>query len=112
MRLLLSFIILLILSGGNVQAADSVQISADEWATPRSGERIVSMPGLAPLIHDYLQQTDARLVMSHPGGEQGSLWAEELRAWLVALGIDSEHVVLEPGSARADVITLMLDIRK
>ena len=36
------------------------------------------------------------------------LWAEELRSWLVALGVDSSRIEMQPGTASPDAIELSL----
>jgi hypothetical protein len=90
-----------------VSAEESSQIiSADEWARPRSGESLVEMPALADTVRDYLASNDRRISIRHPQGEEGVLWAEELRSWLVALGVPSADIVLSPESTRIDAIEL------
>ncbi len=51
-------------------------------------------------------QRDRRILIRHPRGEEGVLWAEELRGWLVALGIPSQDIALGPASSRVDAIEL------
>lgn len=91
-------------------AAESVEIlAADEWARPRTGESLVQMPALKRTVRDYLVQNDQsgrRIVIRHPRGEEGVLWAEELRGWLVALGIPSADIEVSPESTRIDAIEL------
>ena len=93
-----------------VSAAGSVQIiTADEWARPRSGESLVQMPALKRTVRDYLSQNDRggqRILIRHPRGEEGVLWAEELRSWLVALGIPSADIAVSPESTRIGAIEL------
>ncbi len=93
-----------------VSLAESVQIiTADDWARPRSGESLVQMPALQRTVREYLSRSDARgqrILIRHPRGEEGVLWAEELRSWLVALGIPSADIAVAPKSPRIDVIEL------
>ena len=101
-----------------VCSAESVQvISAEDWARPRSGESLVRMPALKRTVRDYLDQKSdqkssqnnrrgQRIFIRHPGGEEGVLWAEELRGWLVALGIPSTDIAVSPESSRIDTIEL------
>jgi hypothetical protein len=90
-------------------AKDVEIIAADDWARPRSGESLVQMPALKRTLRDYLaerQQNGTRIVIRHPRGEEGVLWAEELRGWLVALGIPSADIEVSPESTRIDAIEL------
>ncbi len=93
-----------------VCSADSVQIiTADDWARPRSGESLVQMPALKSTVREYLDEENRhprRILIRHPRGEEGVLWAEELRGWLVALGIPSNDVAVSPTSTRVDAIEL------
>ncbi len=91
------------------QAASApVTINAIEWARPRHGEAITHLPGLAALVRELLDSPRNRLFIHYPGGEEGMLWAEELRSWLVALGIDSSRIEMLPGTASPDQIALTL----
>lgn len=91
-------------------AASGVIITAEQWARPRSGEGIVQLPGLGTLVEAAEGDTASRLVVRFAGGDDGSFWAEELRSWLVALGLPSTRIVLEPGLPQSD--RLLLELRK
>lgn len=84
-------------------------LTAHDWARPRSGDSLVQMPALTSTVRDYLAQRnqgERRIVIRHPSGEEGVLWAEELRGWLVALGVPSTDISVDAGSAREDAIEL------
>ncbi|QKT03092.1 hypothetical protein HUS23_04355 [Ectothiorhodospiraceae bacterium 2226] len=83
-------------------------ISAEAWAMPRHGERVLQLPAVAAALEAAAAQPDARLTVRYPGGEAGTLWAQELRGWLIALGLDSDRVELVPGAPRRDVVELEL----
>ncbi len=80
-------------------------IEAIDWARPRHGEWLVQEPALAEAM-DALQRHGGSLEIRYPGGDSGSLWAGELRAWLVALGLASEQIQLRLGAASAQQIEL------
>lgn len=67
----------------------------------------------APLA-GFLRELDMRpgqsLIIRHAGGEQGSNQAASLRDWLVARGVPSSRIRLEPAAAAAD--QLILEILK
>ena len=84
------------------QAARSVTLSAVQLAQPRTGQTIARLPGLGSLVGSFDERRGERLVMGYPAGDKGTLWAEELRAWLVALGIPAKRIMLEPDPAHDD----------
>jgi len=73
-------------------------LDAAEWARPRSGEAVAAMPTVREAVYVWAQSPGAALVIRHPRGEAGILWAEELRDWLVALGVPSADIDLRVGS--------------
>jgi len=87
-------------------AGESWQLSAVEWAQPRHGEWLVQQPALSAAVNALQQQPAAHLVIRYPGGDEGVLWADELQAWLVALGVASSRIERLPGSGSADHIEL------
>lgn len=100
-RLFLLLSIALPVSAETVWTLDST-----DWARPRHGEWLASHPPLVAVI-DKLQHTPhGVLQLRYPGGDQGALWAGELRAWLVALGVESDRIETLSGSAVAGAIQL------
>jgi len=83
-------------------------LNADDWARPRDGRSIAQMAPLPDLVAGWSAETGQRLLIRYPGGEEGLLWAYELRSWLVALGVPMEAQELVAGSHRADRIELEL----
>lgn len=84
-------------------AADApLHITAFEWAQPRSGDALLRHPALVEVVRQLQENKVALLEIRYPGGDSGSLWARELQAWLVALGVESARIRLVPGSDAAD----------
>ena len=83
-------------------------LSADEWARPRDGRGIVSMPVLEKSVQVWREQPALHLIIHYPGGEEGMLWARELQDWLVALGVPSSHIQTISGHSRKDAVTIEL----
>jgi hypothetical protein len=83
-------------------------LSADEWARPRDGQSVARMAPLPEVISSWSSEKGQRLLIRYPGGEEGLLWAYELRSWLVALGVPMEDQELVVGSHQADRIELEL----
>ncbi len=103
-------LVLLSMLLGSVAVAQPVgSITADEWSRPRHGEGLVNMPGLNAAVDAYLRQPQTQIVIHHPVEEEGLFWAEELKGWLVALGIESSSVRLVPAPVPAGVIELYVE---
>ena len=88
------------------------QVTAAEWARPRQGDLLVTYPGLKDAIQEWNQSNAGRIQIRYPGGEEGVLWAEELRDWLVALGVPSTQSETVPGSRDADSVDLVFIVRE
>ena len=106
MRLSVLTLLVLLLPLTGYPAQPVAVVTSSEWARPRNGEGITRLPGLQQVMQELLRWRDGRIVVRYPGGEEGILWAEELRSWLVALGIASSQIDLVPGAKRADTIEL------
>ncbi len=100
----------LLVSVAPVASSESVPwlLSADDWARPRDGRTVATMPPLPELVSKWSAAEDRRLIIRYPGGEDGLLWAHELRSWLVALGVPMASQELVAGSHQADRIELEL----
>lgn len=85
-------------------------VTAEQWARPRSGEAVAALPGLARLVELLDRDPSQRLVVRYASGDDGALWAEELRSWLVALGVPSAGIELETGHAEVD--SLLIELRR
>lgn len=74
-------------------SSDRIRLTRELWTCPRSGF-YVAQPD--PLIRRFNAQAEGGIVIRYARGDEGSLWAAELRAWLVALGIPSTRIELAP----------------
>ena len=105
-RDLLLVLIFLLTPVVGVAAERTVTITSAQWAVPHDGTQLLKIPGLATLVHQLDAKPGTRLQIGYPGGDAGTLWAGELKAWLVALGLGSARIEMMPGSARGDAVTL------
>ena len=102
-------ILFLLLIPSIIRAEESVWIiSADQWARPRDGQSVAQMQPLSEAVSSWSGRAGQRLLIRYPGGEDGLLWAHELRSWLVALGVPLENQELVAGSHQADRIEIEL----
>jgi len=88
--------------------ADTWSMSAEEWARPRTAQSLVTMPALTDALKGLDADPLSILLIRYPGGEEGALWANELRDWLVSLGLPSARIEIYPGQSNAGTITLDL----
>lgn len=73
-------------------------ISREEWPQIKRGIQVTQYAKLAGVVNELDRTGDGNIVVLHPGGDTGYDWANEIRDWLVALGIPSRRIALRPGS--------------
>lgn len=79
-------------------SADRYVLTAEMWARPRSGKAVLAMPPVRAAVQNLVQTPGSHLLIRYPGGDEGSIWAEELQGWLVSLGIEPILIEMLPGS--------------
>lgn len=90
-------------------AGDNAHIlTAQQWNVPRQASSILSMPALQRAMQEYQSEQASQLLIKYPGGDEGTLWAYELRGWLISLGVASAHIELIPGSANPDQLEISI----
>lgn len=105
-RIARGWCLLLGLLPGLAAAGPVLELDAAEWARPRTAESVLSMTPLREAVRTWEQMPSARLVIRHPRGEAGLFWADELRNWLVALGVPSRSIAVEAGGGLEDRVEL------
>ena len=86
--------------------AAAASITVEQWSSPRSGQSVLAMEPVAATVKTLLEVRNSHLLLSYPPGEEGSIWAAELRGWLVSLGIASERIQTLAGDAETKVLGL------
>jgi hypothetical protein len=82
------------------QAAD---LAPELWDRPRSAQAVMAQPAVQQAVAAYQVNGAARIMIIHGPRQEALLQAEELRAWLVALAVDSARLQL-----RADPFAAVL----
>jgi hypothetical protein len=101
----LPLVLALLLGATGVRAETGCEVTAEQWSRPRSAAMVVALPGVRECVARWLADPRQRLVIVHAAGEEGALWASELRDWLVALGVPGAHLRLRAvGANRARVV--------
>lgn len=101
-RLVIGSYLLLVLH----PAAAAELLTRADWPAVRSGTAIVRIPALQRVVRKFESMKQGIIVIQYPGGDRGNAWALELRNWLVALGVASNQVLLEPGSGYPDTMVI------
>lgn len=81
------------MSSGLVQA-ERLTLPSELWDRPRSAALVAAQPVLQHSVAQLLAHPAARLLIHHDGSDDGISRAEELRAWLIALAVDSKRIEL------------------
>jgi hypothetical protein len=89
--------------------AETLTLTAEHWARPRSAAYVASLPEVRRAIEIYERQPQGVIVLHHATTEEAGLWAEELRGWLVALGLPGERIVTVTELRPRD--TLRIEVR-
>lgn len=75
-------------------ANDTYTVGPELWDRPRSGSVVAEQPAVKQAVNAYLARPGARLVIHHAAGQEPLLQVEELRAWLIALAVETGRVSL------------------
>ena len=105
-KLPLSFILLFSFAGVSAEQLpqEELQLRAEQWELARNGEQLLQQPVLNKVVNTWLLKKGYKIELRYPGGEEGELWVEELKDWLISLGIPSKYLVTVRGSGEADII--------
>lgn len=104
-----ALLLLVVLCTAAAHADDERAVSAAEWSRPRSAAMVRELPGVRDCVQAWLAAPEQRLVLISPPGEEGGLWANELRDWLVALGVPSASIELRAVGTDKDRLLLRLE---
>ncbi len=103
-RSLMPWLMAILLWPSGSQAEELVYYS--DWTRVKTATSVLQLPALQRVIAQYERNDNSTIVIRYPGGDEGSAWAEELRSWLVSLGISSSDIELQPGSGVPQAIAI------
>lgn len=89
-------------------AAGTVTLRSSDWAPGQRAEQLTASAPLRTLVHALQEDDDRLLLIRHAGGAAESDRAAALRGALVALGIPSSRIRLEPAAADSGQLVLEL----
>jgi hypothetical protein len=74
--------------------AQSFVVPAELWDRPRSAASVAGLQPIRQAVAAWLAHPAARVVVHHGPAQESQLQAEEIRAWLTALALESERLTL------------------
>ena len=80
-----------------------------DWPQQRSARAVLELGPVRAVLSVFSEDGGQNVIVRHPGGDGGNAWAHEFREWLVALGVPSQFITLEPGSGRADRLMILVE---
>ena len=87
-------ILALAVSSGSNAIAQMFDVAPDLWDRPRTGGAVLAQESVKRAVLATLAQPGSQLVIHHSAAQELLVQAEELRAWLGALAIDTRRIVL------------------
>ncbi len=102
--------LLIVTAAASCESLSAELITAEDWSHPRNGVFVARLPALAAAVDQMTVRPNRKLLIRYPDGEAGVLWAQELRAWLVAMGISSNRIDIAPGSAPSSLSDDVLEL--
>lgn len=90
----LALVFLCLVSSGLVYA-ERIALPAELWDQPRSAALVMAQPAVKDSVVELLAHPAARLLIHHGDSDEYVSQAEELRAWLIALAVDSKRIDLK-----------------
>lgn len=98
-----------LISAATLAAAGSYPVSGEEWASPRSGARVLAWPGVQAAVGEWRSGNQQLLVIQHADEEEAALRALELSDWLVALGLPPAALRRRVGPTGAAALLLSVE---
>jgi len=80
-----------------------------DWPQRRSAHAVLELDPVRAVLSIFSEEGGQNVIVRHPGGDGGNAWALEFREWLVALGVPSQFITLEPGSGGADRLLILVE---
>ena len=80
-----------------------------DWPQRRSARAVLELDLVRAVLSVFSEEEGQNVIVRHPGGDGGNAWALEFREWLVALGVPSHFITLEPGSGGSDRLLILVE---
>jgi hypothetical protein len=87
-----------------------VQLPYEDWPKVRTADAVLELKPVRAVLSTFEEEAGHHVIVRHPGGDNGDAWALEFREWLVALGVPSNYIGLEPGSGASDRLLILVEV--
>mgnify|MGYP001596163115 CR=1 FL=1 len=91
--------------------AQTYNLPIDFWLAPRSGQAVRAEAQLQQALTAYLQSERTRIRVHHQKRDESIAQAEELRGWLIALGVEAARIELTDENPLDAIKLEIMDIR-
>ena len=119
-RLLLAFAMASGFGGGLFAQADvpagapvtllEMPLRYQDWPERRNARGVLKLDSVRAVLSVFSEEGGQNVIIRHPGGDGGNAWAFEFREWLVAFGVPTHFITLEPGSGGADRLLILIEV--
>ncbi|MBZ0093531.1 MAG: hypothetical protein K8F27_15090 [Sulfuricellaceae bacterium] len=106
MKLHQGLLAFLLFSSAMAGAAENFIVPNDLWMLPRSGTLIAQQPEIRQAVDIYLAQPDIKLIIHHGLRDEDTVYAEELRSWLLAMAVEPARIELRNDLAANSPLTI------
>ena len=86
-----------------------MELRYQDWPQRRSAYAVLKLDQVRAVLSVFSEEGGQNIIVRHPGGDGGNAWALEFREWLVAFGVPSLFITLEPGSGGADRLLILIE---
>ena len=93
----------------NAQSEFEIRIALYEWPQVATADAVLQIPQLRQAVLRLFDSASSTLIIRYPGGDAGNNWGESLRAILISLGIESERILLQPGTGIEDTLLVIVN---
>ena len=80
-----------------------------DWPQQRNTHAVLELDPVRAVLSVFSEERSQNVIVRHPGGDGGNAWALEFREWLVAFGVPSHFINLEPGSGGVDRLLILVE---
>ena len=81
-----------------------------DWPERRSAHVMLELDPVRAVLSVFTEERGQNVIVRYPGGDGGNAWALEFQEWLVAFGVPSHFITLEPGSGGADRLLILVEV--
>ncbi len=80
-----------------------------DWPQRRTATIVLELEPVGTILSEFREESGMQIIIRYPGGDLGNAWALEFQGWLVAFGVPSHYIILEPGSGSLDRLLIVIE---